>query len=150
MMPADLEISTDPSRLDIDLVHDFLTTSYWAADRTRAEVERSIANSICFGAYTSGRQAGFGRAITDRAVYAYFADIFVVPEFRGYGIGKRLVRAMLDHRDVAAVSAVQLRTRDAHGLYAQFGFGPVVNAEELMALYRNNGSAMWSHGGNGM
>ena len=137
MLPADLEISTDPARLDVDLVHAFLTTSYWAAGRPRAVVERSIANSICFGAYTSGRQVAFGRAITDRAVYAYFADIFVVPGFRGRGIGKRLVSAMLDHPDVAAVNGVQLRTRDAHGLYAAFGFGPVINANELMARYRS-------------
>jgi GNAT superfamily N-acetyltransferase len=137
MLPADLEISTDPARLDVDLVHAFLATSYWAAGRPRAVVERSIANSICFGAYTSGRQVAFGRAITDRAVYAYFADIFVVPEFRGRGVGKRLVRAMLDHPDVTAVNGVQLRTRDAHGLYAPFGFGPVINPNELMARYRS-------------
>ena len=137
MPPADLEISTDPSRLDIDLVHGFLTTSYWAAGRPRAVVERSIANSICFGAYTSGRQVAFGRAVTDRAVYAYFADIFVVPEFRGCGIGKRMVAAMLEHPDVAAVHGIQLRTRDAHGLYAQFGFVPVSSPSELMARYRS-------------
>ena len=137
MLPADLEISTDPARLDVDLVHAFLTTSYWAAGRPRAVVERSIANSICFGAYTSARQVAFGRAITDRAVYAYFADIFVVPEFRGRGVGKRLVRAKLDHPDVGAVNGIQLRTRDAHGLYAPFGFGPVINANELLARYRS-------------
>jgi GNAT superfamily N-acetyltransferase len=136
MLPADLEISTDPSRLDLDLVHAFLTTSYWAEGRPRAVVERSIANSICFGGYTSGRQVAFGRAVTDRAVYAYFADIFVVPEYRGRGVGKRLVQAMVEHPDIAAVNGIQLRTRDAHGLYAQFGFGSVSNASELMARYR--------------
>jgi len=136
MLPADLEISTNPGRLDVDLVHGFLTNSYWAASRPLEVVERSIANSICFGAYTSGRQVAFGRAITDRAVYAYFADIFVVPEFRGRGIGKRLVEAMLEHPDVAAVNGIQLRTRDAHGLYAQFGFGPIENAIELMGRYK--------------
>lgn len=136
MLPDDLEISTDPSRLDIDLVHGFLTASYWAAGRPREVVERSIANSICFGAYTSGRQVAFGRAITDRAVYAYFADVFVVPEFRGRGVGKRLVQAMVAHPDVAAVNGIQLRTRDAHGLYAQFGFVPVSQPSELMARYR--------------
>jgi GNAT superfamily N-acetyltransferase len=136
MLPADLEISTDPSRLDVALIHRFLTTSYWATGRSRAVVERSIVNSICFGAYTSGRQVAFGRVITDRAVYAYFADIFVVPEYRGCGIGKRLVAAMLEHPDVAAVHGIQLRTRDAHGLYAPFGFGPVANAGELMARYK--------------
>jgi len=86
MLPNDLEISTDPGRIDVDLVHRFLTTSYWAEGRTREVVERSIAHSICFGAFTGGRQVAFGRVITDRAVYGYLADIFVVPEFRGRGI----------------------------------------------------------------
>ena len=137
MLPDDLEISTDPARIDVDMVHGFLSRSYWAAGRPREVVERSIANSICFGAYMSGRQVAFGRVVTDRAVFGYFADIFVVPEFRGRGISKRLVRAMLDHPDVATLSGIQLRTRDAHGLYAQFGFGSITNAEEIMARYRD-------------
>ena len=136
MLPADLEISTDPTRIDVDLVHRFLSTSYWAEGRSREVVERAIAHSICFGAYTSGRQVAFGRVVTDRAVYGYLADIFVVPEFRGLGISKRLIRAMLDHPDVARLNGIHLRTRDAHGLYAQFGFAPVANAHELMARYK--------------
>jgi GNAT superfamily N-acetyltransferase len=137
MLPADLEVSTDPTRIDVNLVHGFLTTSYWAEGRSREVVERSIANSICFGVYTGGRQVAFGRVVTDRAVFGYLADIFVVPEFRGRGISKRLVSAMLEHPDVAGLSGIQLRTRDAHGLYARFGFGPVANADEIMARYRN-------------
>jgi GNAT superfamily N-acetyltransferase len=136
MLPIDLEISTDPIRIDVDLVHRFLTTSYWAEGRTREVVERSITNSICFGAYANGQQVAFGRVITDRAVFGYLADIFVVPEFRGRGISKRLVSAMLEHPDVARVSGIQLRTRDAHGLYARFGFVPVSNADEIMARHR--------------
>jgi GNAT superfamily N-acetyltransferase len=136
MLPPDLEISTDTARIDVDLVHGFLRTSYWAEGRPRELVERSIANSICFGAYTEGRQVAFGRVVTDRAVFAYLADIFVVPEFRGRGISKRLVRAMLDHPDLASVNGIHLRTRDAHGLYAQFGFGPIANPEEMMARHR--------------
>ena len=136
MALSDLEISTDPARIDIDLVHSFLATSYWAEGRSREVVERSIAHSICFGAYTAGRQVAFGRVVTDRAVFGYFADIFVVPEYRRRGISKRLVQAMLDHPDVARLNGIQLRTRDAHGLYAQFGFAPVANAHELMARYR--------------
>jgi len=136
MLPSDLEISTDPARIDIDLVHSFLTTSYWAQGRSREVVERSIAHSICFGVYAAGRQVAFGRVVTDRAVFGYFADIFVVPEFRGRGISKLLVQAMLDHPDVARLNGIQLRTQDAHGLYAQFGFAPVANAHELMARYR--------------
>ena len=96
-----------------------------------------MSNSICFGAYTSGRQVAFGRVVTDRAVFGYLADIFVVPEFRGRGISTRLVSAMLEHPDVNGLSGIQLRTRDAHGLYARFGFGPVTNADEIMARYRN-------------
>jgi len=136
MLLDDLEISTDPARIDVDLVHRFLSMSYWAEGRTRDVVERSMAYSICFGAYTSGRQIAFGRVVTDRAVYGYFADIFVVPEFRGRGIAKRLVDAMLAHPDVARLNGVHLRTRDAHGLYAQFGFVPIGNAEEMMVRYR--------------
>ena len=134
MLPADLEISSDPARIDIDLVHGFLSTSYWAHGRTRAIVERSIANSLPFGAYTSGRQVAFARLITDRAVFAYLADVFVVPEFRGRGISKALIRAILSHPDVIGVRTMLLRTVDAHGLYAQFGFEEVANAHELMAL----------------
>jgi GNAT superfamily N-acetyltransferase len=137
MLSDDLEISTDPARIDVDLVHRFLSTSYWAEGRPRDVVERSIAHSICFGAYTRGRQVAFGRVVTDRAVFAYFADIFVVPEYRGRGISKQLIGAMLAHPDVAGLNSVHLRTRDAHGLYAQFGFVPVGNAEEMMARYRD-------------
>jgi len=131
MLPDDLEISTDPARIDVDLVHSFLSTSYWAQGRSRELIERSIANSICFGAYTSGRQVAFGRVVTDRAVFAYLADIFVVPAFRGRGLATALVRAMLDHPDVAGVR-IMLRTRDAQGFYARLGFGPLPDPGEMM------------------
>jgi len=134
MLSSALEISTDPGRIDIDVVHGFLSTSYWAQGRTREVVERSIRNAICFGVYTGGRQIAFGRIITDRAVFAYLADIFVVPEYRGRGISKALVRAMLNHPDVQGLRVILLRTRDAHGLYAQFGFAPIPEPSEMMAL----------------
>jgi GNAT superfamily N-acetyltransferase len=135
MLPGDLEISTDPTRIDVDLVHAFLSASYWAHERTREAVERSIANSIAFGAYTGGRQVAFARVITDRAVFAYLADVFVVPEFRGRGISKALIGAILVHADVAALKMILLRTRDAHGLYEQFGFAPVPSPHEMMVRY---------------
>jgi GNAT superfamily N-acetyltransferase len=133
-VPPGFEISSDPSRLDLDVIHGFLSTSYWAQGRTRETVDRALRNSICVGAYRQGRQAGFGRIVTDRAVFAYLADIFVLPEYRGQGLGKTLVRAMLDHPDIRGLPAVLLRTRDAHGLYAQFGFEPAARPEELMSL----------------
>jgi len=135
MLPGDLEISTDRARIDVDLVHNFLNTSYWAQGRSRELVERSIANSICFGAYTSGHQVAFGRVVTDRAVFAYLADVFVVPAFRGRGIAKALVRVILDHPDVTGLKMVLLRTRDAHGLYARFGFGPLPDSGEMMGRF---------------
>ena len=98
MPPTDLEISTDPTRIDLDVVYGFLSTSHWAHARPREIVERSIANSIPFGAYTAGRQVAFARVVTDRAVFAYLADVFVVPDFRGQGISKALMRDPLASR----------------------------------------------------
>jgi GNAT superfamily N-acetyltransferase len=135
MVPADLEVSSDPHRIDFDVVFDFLSTSYWAHDRPRDVVERSIRNSLAFGAYTAGRQVGFGRVVTDRAVFGYLADVFVVPEFRGRGISKALMRAILGHPDVAGLKMLLLRTRDAHGLYTQFGFAPLPSPDEMLIRY---------------
>jgi ribosomal protein S18 acetylase RimI-like enzyme len=135
MAPADLEISSDPTRIDVDLVHAFLNTTYWAAGRSRQVVERAIANSLCFGGYMSGRQVAFGRVVTDYAVFGYLSDIFVIPEFRGQGIGTRLVLAMMEHPDVAELKVVLLRTRDAHELYRPFGFRELPAPEEMMARW---------------
>lgn len=135
MAAPDIEITTDPARIDLALVHGYLSTSYWALDRSRAIVERSIRHSLCFGAYHGGRQVGFGRAITDFAVFAYLADVFVLPEFQGRGIGKALVRAMVEHPRLQGVQLMLLRTRDAHGLYRQFGFDAIPQPDEMMARY---------------
>jgi GNAT superfamily N-acetyltransferase len=132
MRSGTLEISTDPRRIDVDVVHAFLNTTYWAAGRPREVVERSIRNSLCFGVYSDGRQIGFARVVSDKAVFAYLADVFVVPEFRGRGVGKTLVGEIMRHPDVQGLQVFLLRTRDAHGLYAQFGFGPAPRPEELM------------------
>jgi N-acetylglutamate synthase-like GNAT family acetyltransferase len=99
-------------------------------------VERSIVNSIVFGAYTSGRQVAFARVITDQAVFGYLADVFVVPDLRGRGISKALMREILAHPTIAGLRLIFLRTRDAHGLYDQFGFETVTEPHELMSLMR--------------
>lgn len=135
MLPAGIEISTDPARINVELVYENLMSSYWAQGRSRAVVERSIEHSLCFSAYQAGRQVAFGRAITDRAVFAYIADVFVVPELRGIGVGKALVRAMLAHPDLRGLQVILLRTRDAGPLYAQFGFQSLRRPEEMMARY---------------
>jgi len=98
--PPHYEISTDRSRLDVGLIHDFLRSSYWAQGIPRAVVERSIQHSLCFGAFLGGRQVGFARVISDFASFAYVADVFVVPEHRGRGISKLLMRAIIEHPDL--------------------------------------------------
>ena len=136
MPPADIEITTDRTRINVDLVHSFLSSSYWAQGRSRAVVERSLEGSLCFSAFQRGQQVAFGRAVTDRAVFAYIADVFVVPEFRGAGIGKALVEAMLEHPELKGLQVMLLRTRDAHALYAKFGFQSLPRPEEMMARYQ--------------
>jgi RimJ/RimL family protein N-acetyltransferase len=132
-MAGVLEISTDAARLDVAFIHRYLSTdSYWAKGRPREVVERSIAHSICFGAFLDDRQVGFARVATDRAVFAYIMDVFVVPEHRGAGIASQLMAAVLAHPDLQGLRLIALRTRDAHPLYARFGFTAVDNPESFM------------------
>lgn len=138
MAPPDLEISTERARLDVGLIHEFLSTaSYWAKGRPRAHVERTIANSLCFGGYRRGQQIAFGRVLTDYAIIGYIADVFVVPGCRGQGVGKALVRAMVEHPVVADLQVLLLRSADARSFYAQFGFTEVPGPEQLMGRYRS-------------
>jgi GNAT superfamily N-acetyltransferase len=135
MSSSEYDVSCDPDRIDVSMVHAFLRESYWAEGRSRETVERSIRNSLCFGVYAAGKQIAFARVITDRAVFAYLADVFVLPAFRGRGVAKLLMRTILAHPDLQTLRAFTLGTRDAHGLYAQFGFGPVTEPQRLMAKY---------------
>ncbi len=125
-------VSTDPARLDVDVIHGFLSRSYWAAGIGREVVERSIRHSICFGAFDGDRQVGFARVISDRATYAYVSDVFVVPSHRGCGIGRQLMACVASHPDLQGLRLWTLFTRDAHGLYRQYGFGEARHPERLM------------------
>ena len=126
MVPMDIEISTDTARLDVPLIHRWLSEeSYWACGRTIDAVRTSIDNSICFGAYADGRQVGFCRVVTDRATHAWLADVFVADEWRGRGCGKALVAAALAHPELQGLRRWLLATKDAHALYARYGFTPV-------------------------
>jgi N-acetylglutamate synthase-like GNAT family acetyltransferase len=120
-------ISTDRSKLDVDVIHRFLARSYWAEGIPRETVMRSIENSLCFGVYDNARQIGFARVISDFATYAYVADVFILGPYRGRGLGKELMASIMAHPDLQGLRRWSLGTRDAHGLYAQFGFKPVVN-----------------------
>jgi GNAT superfamily N-acetyltransferase len=128
------EISTDRSRLDMALIHDFLRSSYWAQGIPRPVVEKSIRHSLCFGAYADTRQIGFARVITDFVAVAYIADLFVVPEYRKRGISKLVMRAIIAHSELQGVRRFLLATRDAHGLYAQFGFRALPHPEDFMTI----------------
>ena len=134
--PGQYEISTERSRLDLALIHDYLGSSYWAQGIPRAVVERSIQHSLCFGAYLDGRQTGFARVVTDFATFAYVADVFVVPEHRGRGISKLLLRAILEHPELQGLRRFLLATQDAHGLYEQFGFQPLAHPEYFMTVHK--------------
>jgi GNAT superfamily N-acetyltransferase len=137
MHPSDsYEISTDRARLDVGLIHEFLRSSYWSPGVPREVVEKSIRNSLCFGAYLGPRQVGFARVVSDFATVAYVADVFVLPAHRGRGVSKRLMRAILDHPELQGLRRILLATRDAHGLYAQFGFEPLARPEYFMTIHR--------------
>ncbi|CAN7723553.1 MULTISPECIES: GNAT family N-acetyltransferase [Duganella] len=134
-----LHISTDKAELDLPLIYQFLSEqSTWAIGIPPAVVERAIDNSLCFGAYLDGRQVGFARVITDSATFANLVDVFVLPEVRGQGYGKRLMEAVLAHPDLQGLRRFMLATSDAHGLYAQFGFTPPARPATLMERYFPN------------
>lgn len=129
-------ISTDASRLDLDVVHGYLTRSYWAEGVPRDVVARSLPHSLCFGLYEWERQVGFARVISDRATYAYLADVFVIESHRGRGLSKWLMEAILAHPELQGLRRFALATRDAHGLYARFGFKALGAPERHMEILR--------------
>jgi GNAT superfamily N-acetyltransferase len=132
---GDCIVSTDPSLLDIDVIHAFLSReSYWAGGISREQVQTAVDNSLPFGLYYHGQQIGFARAITDFATFAYLADVFVVEPYRGRGLSKLLLRAVLAHPRLQRLRRWMLGTRDAHGLYAQFGFIPLDDPPRWMEL----------------
>jgi GNAT superfamily N-acetyltransferase len=134
----DYEISTDPARLDIDAVHAYLTQSYWSPGIPRETVARAAANSLSFGVFHAGRQVGFARMITDRATYAYLADVYVLEAHRRKGVSKKLMDCIMAHPDLQGLRRMMLATRDAHGLYAQYGFTPLKAPDRMMEKHVPN------------
>lgn len=133
---AMLRISTDPSALDLAVIHDFLSReSTWARGISRELVERSIAHSLCFGGFLGPAQVAFARVISDYTTFANLVDVFVLPDFRGRGYSKQLVRAVTAHPRLQGLRRFTLHTGDAHGLYAQFGFGVALKPETYMERY---------------
>jgi len=130
------EISTDPARLDVAAIHAYLTRSYWSPGIPIEIVERAVRNSLCFGVFesSSGAQVAFARVVTDYATFAYLCDVFVLEEHQGHGLGKRMMRAVMAHPAVSEARRTMLATRDAHGLYAGFGFQEAGAAKNLMEI----------------
>lgn len=129
-------ISTDPARLDLDVIHGFLTNCYWSKGIPRDVVARSIEHSLCFGIYDSScAQVGFARVVTDLATVAYLGDVFVLEAHRGRGLSKWMMECITQHPALQGLRRWILLTRDAHGLYAKFGFTPLSSAECYMELH---------------
>lgn len=130
---GDYTISTDPTRLDLTVVIDYLQNqAYWAKGRAAAVITRSIQNSENFGLYHGSAQVGFARVVTDYATFAYVCDVFILPDERGHGLGKWLMATMLAHPDLQGLKIWFLYTRDAHGLYRQYGFTELKDPSRAM------------------
>ena len=136
---AQVVISTDKSKLDLESIYQFLSQeSYWAKGIPYDVFSRSIEHSLCFGAYLGQLQVAFARVITDFATYGYLADVFVLPEYRQQGISKKLMEAVIAHPQLTGLRRITLATSDAHGLYKQFEFRPLAKPEIFMELHRPN------------
>ncbi len=130
-------ISTDRNRLDIKIIYQYLTKeSYWAKGRPLDVIQTAINHSLCFGVYHGEQQIGFARLVTDYAVFAYLADVFILATHQGHGLGKWLIQTILQVPELQNIGRWTLNTRDAHGIYAQSGFGPVTQPELSMELRR--------------
>jgi N-acetylglutamate synthase-like GNAT family acetyltransferase len=131
-------ISTDKTKLNIDFIHHFLSRSYWAENIPISTVQRSITGSMCFGIYdihNKGEQVGFARVVTDNATFGHLADVFIDERYRGQGLSKMLMQAIMSHPDLQGFRSWQLATKDAHGLYEKFGFTRLDNADRVMRKF---------------
>lgn len=144
-MPA-YEISTDKRRLDVTAVHAFLTNSYWSAGIPIGTVTTAVRNSVCIGAYADRQQVGFARMVTDRATFAYLADVYVLEDHRGKGLSQRLVEGLMSHPELQGLRRMMLATRDAHGLYEKFGFTALAVPGRFMERHNPNAYAHPSPG----
>jgi len=134
----DFKITTDKDKIDVSYVHWFLTHSYWAEGIPIETVERSIEGAFCFSVIYLNHQVGFARVITDKATFGYLADVFIDENFRGKGLSKWLMDVIINHPDLQGFRRFMLATRDAHGLYAQFGFSPLTNTDRWMHIHNQH------------
>ncbi len=130
-----LIISTDNNLLHTETIFKMLENAYWSKNRSRATILKSLAHSLNFGAYHNSQMIGFARVVTDYAVFAYLCDVVVLEAYRGQGVGKTLMQAVLEYPDLQGIRRFMLATQDAHGLYAQFGFEVLKTPEKWMERF---------------
>ncbi len=130
-------ISTDPARLDIDAICDFLARAYWADTRPRERTERAIQNSLVFGVYDGDKQIGVARVVSDYSIFAYLCDVFIQEDYRAHGLGKWLIQTIMEHPDLKDMRRWVLVTNDAHGLYKQYGFTSIEDTEHWMQNFKS-------------
>ena len=130
-----LLISTDPARLDLDAITDMLSRAYWAKGRTREVIARYVEHSLVFGVYDGEKQIGLARIVSDYTTFAWLCDVFVHEDYRGRGIGKWLMETIMSHPELQGLRRFLLATRDAHGLYAQYGFALLASPERWMEKF---------------
>lgn len=130
-------VSNDKTKLDINLIHLFLTNSYWAKGRSLEDVKETMENSDCFGIYENNKQIGFARVVSDYVLFAFLFDVFITEEYRGQGLSKILLNAVFENPKYKNVRKWYLATKDAHGLYQKFGFQPLARPERLMEKVTN-------------
>ena len=131
-----LLVSTNPAKLDVNAIHAFLTRAYWCEGIPHEIVERAVRNSLCFGVFDGAAQVGLARVVTDYATFAYLCDVYVLESHRGQGLGKWLIECVMAHPQLQGLRRFSLATRDAHELYAQFGFQPLAKPEAHMERHK--------------
>ncbi len=133
---GEYQISTDAELLDVTAIHAFLAQSYWSPGIPRSVVERAISNSLCFGLCRGAEQVGFARVVTDKATFAYLADVFILEAHRGKGLSKWLMQIVEEHKDLQGLRRFMLATKDAHDLYKQFEFRELANPSSMMEILK--------------
>ncbi len=129
-------ISTDPARLDLDAILDFFTRAYWTQGRPPERTKRAIENSLVFGVYEGTKQIGIARVVSDFSIFAYLCDVFIHEDYRAHGLGKWMLETVMAHPDLQGIRRWTLVTRDAHGLYKQYGFDALTNPDGWMEMIR--------------
>jgi GNAT superfamily N-acetyltransferase len=133
--PLAYEVTSDVARLDVRAIHAFLATSYWSPGVPLSVVQRAVDNSVCFGVLCDGEQVAFARVVTDKATFGYLADVYVLEAHRGRGLSHKMLEAIKAHPDLQGLRRMLLATRDAHGLYRQYGFRPLAAPDRLMEIH---------------